>query len=325
MKVSGRRLAVVSAAISLCIAASAAQADVRRGVDLWQAGNHAGAIAEWRPLAERGDKDAQFNLGQAYRLGRGVPLDIALAQTWFGRAAAQGHEQAESIFGLMLFQNGQRQQAMRWIQRSADRGDPQAQYIYGTALFNGDLAPQDWPRAFALMTRAAAQGFPPAAASLAEMERHVPLAQRQQGIELARQLERNAPAVLASVAPMRTPQVAGAQPVAAPRAATLTPPAAVPPPRSTPPAPVVRPPAPAPVAASGWRIQLGAFGSEANARRHWADVSRRASGFGGLQPYLSRAGNLTRLQAGPVANRAAAVRLCAAAQAAGAACFPVAP
>ena len=30
------------------------------------------AVAIWRPLAENGDADAQFNLGQAYRLGRGV-------------------------------------------------------------------------------------------------------------------------------------------------------------------------------------------------------------------------------------------------------------
>jgi hypothetical protein len=47
----------------------------------------AGAVAIWRPLAEKGDADAAFNLGQAYRLGRGVPLDLAQAQSWFDRAA----------------------------------------------------------------------------------------------------------------------------------------------------------------------------------------------------------------------------------------------
>ena len=33
----------------------------------------------------------QFNLGQAYRLGRGVPINLAAAKTWFERAANSGH------------------------------------------------------------------------------------------------------------------------------------------------------------------------------------------------------------------------------------------
>ncbi|HEX8064384.1 MAG TPA: SPOR domain-containing protein, partial [Allosphingosinicella sp.] len=45
----------------------------------------------------------------------------------------------------------------------------------------------------------------------------------------------------------------------------------------------------------------------------------------GLQPQYVAAGAVTRLQAGPLPNRAAADRVCAAAKAAGAACFPVAP
>ena len=47
-----------------------ALADVKAGVDAWQQGDYAKAIAQWRPLAEAGDPDAQFNLGQAYKLGR---------------------------------------------------------------------------------------------------------------------------------------------------------------------------------------------------------------------------------------------------------------
>ena len=51
---------------------------VRAGIDAWQKGDTAGAVAIWRPLAEQGDADAAFNLGQAYRLGRGVKLDHGL-------------------------------------------------------------------------------------------------------------------------------------------------------------------------------------------------------------------------------------------------------
>ena len=54
-----------------------AHADVKDGVDAWQAGDYQGAVAQWRPAALAGDADAQFNLGQAYKLGRGVPTDLA--------------------------------------------------------------------------------------------------------------------------------------------------------------------------------------------------------------------------------------------------------
>jgi hypothetical protein len=45
----------------------------------------------------------------------------------------------------------------------------------------------------------------------------------------------------------------------------------------------------------------------------------------GLQPVFARAGNVIRLQAGPLASRAAADRACASVRSGGQACFPVAP
>ena len=44
----------------------------------------------WRPLADRGDADAQFNLGQAYLLGRGVPQNMTLAEQWYRARRAPG-------------------------------------------------------------------------------------------------------------------------------------------------------------------------------------------------------------------------------------------
>src|SRR3546814_13235721 len=75
--------------------AAPALADVKDGVDAWQAGNYQAAVAEWRPLAIAGDADAQFNLGQAYKPGRGVPTDLTQAEAWYRRAAKQGPLQAE--------------------------------------------------------------------------------------------------------------------------------------------------------------------------------------------------------------------------------------
>ena len=143
-------------------AAPAAAQDVQGGIAAWQAGDYAKAVTEWRPLADSGNADAQFNLAQAYRLGRGVPQNLNLAEQWFERAARQRHEQAGASLGLLLFQNGRAREAMPWIQAAAMRGDPRAQYVFGTALFNGDVLRRDLPRAYAMMSAAAAQGFPQA-------------------------------------------------------------------------------------------------------------------------------------------------------------------
>jgi TPR repeat protein len=302
---------------------------VEAGFSAWQSGNYDEAVRNWRPLADRGDADAQFNLGHAYRLGRGVPQNMNLAEQWYERAARAGHQEAQAMYGVILFQNGRRSEAMPYIRRGAEAGDPRAQYVYGTALFNGDLVPRDVPRAWAMMTRSAAQGLAPAQTQLREMEQHLSAEDRARGDEIAAGLARTAPTQTASVdAPAPPPvTVATAEvppsttPAPQPRPATppAPPPAARP---STPPAatrPAPRPSAPAPAASGRWRIQLGAFSSEANARSAWNAVHARLPG---LEPYYVRAGTVVRLQAGPLANRAAAAQACTAARQA---CFPVAP
>lgn len=382
----------------------AANADVKRGVEAWEGGDYATAVKLWRPLAIKGDADAQFNLAQAYRFGRSVPLDMKAAEDWYRRSAAQGHLQAEDNLGLIMFQNGDRQNAMPMIRRSANRGDPRAQYVLATAMFNGDFAEKDWTTAYALMTRASATGLARASSSLAQMDKFIPLEQRQKGLALARDMELNssrpklaavdpipAPPAPVAVQPVRqaAPTPVQEAPVPQSRAPLMTASrSALPPPRRNaapverpvqlpveaasepdwkapaplepepdyntpsyeaprydPPAPVrvapkavpskatapkpavAKAPAPKPkaVVGKGWRVQLGAFSEEGKAKAQWTQLKGRVSGLGSLQPYIVKAGNVTRLQAGPLASRADAERVCRSAQSAGQACFPVAP
>src|SRR6476646_9361019 len=128
-----RRFLVGLAILGAATAPLSAQS-VKAGIDAWQRADYAGAIAIWRPLAEKGDADAAFNLGQAYRLGRGVPTNLGAAATWFERAAAKGHVDAQTTLGLMLFENGDRVAGIRWLKQSAEKGDPRAMLVYGTAL-----------------------------------------------------------------------------------------------------------------------------------------------------------------------------------------------
>jgi TPR repeat protein len=289
---------------------------VRAGIEAWAAQNWPLAIANFRPLADRGDADAQYAMAQAYFLGHGVPQNSNLAEQWYERAARQGNEEAQANYGLLLFQNGRRREAMPWIERAAGRGDPRAQYVLGTALFNGDLVGQDLARAYALMTRAAQSGLPPAISQLAAMEPHISAEDRTRAAELARSLP-SAPA------PERMAAATPPRPIAGPPAPPAPPPQRI---VRTPPVRIAeRPLAPAPaparaVAAGGrWRIQLGAFSSEANARRAWSAAAGRLAG---LQPYYVRAASVVRVQAGPLPDRSAAQRACAAV---GNGCFPVAP
>jgi cell division septation protein DedD len=342
MRFFASHLMAAAAAAALALAAGAAQADVKTGVDAWQRGDFAAAVAEWRPLADQGDSDAQYNLGQAYKMGRGVPADLHIAQTWYEKAAQQGHPQAAANLGLILFQSGEKQRSIPWLKMAANADDPRAEYVLGTALFNGDIAGagKDWVRAYALMSRAAAQGSAPAANNLQQMDQFVPEAQRRQGLALAAQIERSA-----GGAPRRIPGQPGPRTILPPNTALTSTLPAERPVRTAPaapaegPAPAVTvhhgapasvavhhnaPPAPTPTAVvdGRWRIQLGAFSSAAGAHRAWDGVRGR---LGGLQPIYGAAGAMTRLQAGPLPSRAAAEHACAAAKAAGWACFPVAP
>ena len=153
-------LAAVVVAAPLAIAAPA-QADVKAGVDAWAAGDYETAVGEWREPALAGDADAQFNLGQAYRLGRGVPANLDIALDWFRKASTprEGgiiHRKAADEYGLTLFQTGQRAAALPYVEQAAQRGEPRAQYVLGTAYFNGKLVEKDWVRGYALMSRASA-------------------------------------------------------------------------------------------------------------------------------------------------------------------------
>jgi TPR repeat protein len=308
---------MLGAAAALLLAGTA-WAGVKEGVEAWQAGNFDAAVREWRPLADKGDADAQFNLGQAYKLGRGVPAaDLRIAQSWYEKAAQQGHAQARANLGLILFQNGERQRALPWIRKAAEDGDPRAQYVLGTALFNGDVVAKDWPRAYALMSLAADAGLPQAGTNLQAMDNYIPVEQRRQGLALKAQMARAAPP---------PPRVAvGPRTVPSPNSAIASTLPAPAPARSAPPRSVVVNTPPVASAGGGWRVQLGAYSSAAGARTAWNALRGKAPGLGGLSPAFVSAGPVTRLQAGPLANRAAADRACAAAKAAGSACFPVAP
>jgi len=275
---------------------------VKAGIEAWQRKDYAAAVSIWRTLAEAGDPDAAFNLGQAYRLGRGVPINLSAAQTWLQRAADKNHVEAQGTLGLLLFDSGNRAGGLRWLKSAAEKGDARALLVYGTALFNGDGVQQDPVRAYAYVSRAAAQGLAPAKTTLAQMDEILPVAQRQKGVAMA-----------LSMATAQTPEKKSA-PKAPPKAPAKPAVAA-----ATPKAP----PATVGSATGAWRIQLRAFSQRGAAEALFRKLSATGP-LAGRRPFLIPVGVMTRLQAGPFESRAAAAAACAALSARGQACFPVA-
>jgi TPR repeat protein len=298
---------LLGAALLIAAAAPLSAQSVRAGIEAWQLADYAGAVAIWRPLAEKGDADAQFNLGQAYRLGRGVPTNLSAAKTWFERAATQGHVDAQTTLGLLLFQNGDQAEGLGWLKKAAEQGEPRALLVYGTALVNGDTVTQDRVLGYAYVSRAAAQGLEPAKNTLDQLDQILPLADRKRGVEIARNLAKGAPApssqpkqVAAKAA--RTASARGAED-SAPKAA--------------------KPPKPRPVesapARGDWRIQLGAFSKQGSAEALYRKLAGK-SPLSGRRPFYVAAGGVTRLQVGPFESKAAAQAAC---NALGVACLAV--
>jgi TPR repeat protein len=259
---------------SLAWAAPAAAQNVKPGIDAWQRGDYVSAVAIWRPLAEAGDPDACFNMGQAYRLGHGVLVDLSTAQIWLERAAQKDHIDAQATLGLLLFQNGNQADGLKWLKLAAERGDARALLVYGTALFNGDGVAQDPVLGYAYVSRSAAQGLEPAKNTLAQMDDIMPLEQRKKGVAMAVQKAKTQVAET-TTKPKSVISAAKAKP--APKAAM---------PQSS-----LASSAPGP-----WRIQLGAFSQRSSAealyRRVWG-------GLGGKQTYFVAGGAVIRGQVGP--------------------------
>ncbi|WP_171816199.1 SH3 domain-containing protein [endosymbiont of unidentified scaly snail isolate Monju] len=105
----------------------------QKGMAALLEGNFAEAWCHWKPLAEQGHAESQYNLGWLYANGNGLAVDMGRAFYWWKQAAAQGHADAEFAIGL-AYTTGEGverdlAEAVRWIYRAAGQGHPDARDI----------------------------------------------------------------------------------------------------------------------------------------------------------------------------------------------------
>lgn len=86
-------------AISATLASPVEAQDYYAGALAHSRGDYATAVEIWRPIAERGDADAQAALARAYQEGEGVPQDYSEAARWLHKAAKQGVPFAQASLG----------------------------------------------------------------------------------------------------------------------------------------------------------------------------------------------------------------------------------
>jgi hypothetical protein len=87
----------------------------------------ADSLGSLRSLADRGDADAQWQMGVRYHNGEGVPRDDAQAMQWFLRAAEQGHVIAQATLG-----------AYYWAGRGVPQDLSKSYFWSAIALAQGD-------------------------------------------------------------------------------------------------------------------------------------------------------------------------------------------
>jgi cell division septation protein DedD len=270
--------------------------------------------------AQAGDAEAEFQMGEAYRAGRGVAPDPESAIMWYRRATAHGHIRASEELGFALFAHGDRREAMPYIEKAAARGEARAMYLLGTAHFNGDYASRDWPLAYAQTMRAAAAGLAAAQRNLELMDHYLLPSDKAKAEQILATLPTVRGKPQTGAADAAPPPAAGQSASAAPAAAKSAMPAKTPKP-----GPAPDNIAAAPVASGDWKVQLGAFGSADRAQDRWKTLTVKVSALSRYDRHVLAAGSVQRLQAGNIASKADAQALCAKVRAAGSDCLVIAP
>ena len=154
---------IIRLTLSLLLGSGVAVAtDFDKGLKAAQSGDFKTALAEWMPLAEQGNANAQRNLGLMYDNGDGVQENDKTAVKWYTLAAEQGLDQAQSNLGLM-YENGigvqeNHETAVKWYTLAAEQGLDQAQSNLGFMYYIGKGVTQDYETSAKWYALAAEQG-----------------------------------------------------------------------------------------------------------------------------------------------------------------------
>lgn len=181
-------------------------ADLKAWAEAAARKDYAAAIRELRPVAEKGNARAQFELGIIYLYGEGVAASDKIAASWFRKAAEQGYILAKLSLGTMyvdgrgvpqdftegrllltaaaqagnefaalnlgkLYEKGKGvdqdfSEALRWYRVAADQNNPVGEHRVGNYYWIGQGVERNMLEARRWLQRSADQGDPSSQADL---------------------------------------------------------------------------------------------------------------------------------------------------------------
>ncbi len=181
-------------------------ADTAAGVAAFKEKDYQKAYQEWKAAAEKGNAEAQFDLGLLYAQGLGVRRDLTEAAKWYQKSADQGNGEAQFALGQMYSRGWgtprdaadavrwlqmansvesdgpptdwtpiegygmakDPQKAVYWYQQAAGKGHPEAQYNLARLYADGEGVKRDQEQAARWVSASATQGYAPALANFGE-------------------------------------------------------------------------------------------------------------------------------------------------------------
>ncbi len=155
-----RSLLITAVFFSFSLSASAQ--DFEKGMDAFKRHDFESALREWQPLAALDHADAQYQIGNLYEYGRGVPQSDSEAAKKYTSAAKRGHSEAQYRLGI-LYDNGwgvvkNDIEAAQWYKMAAELGHDYAQFDLALMYAYGTGVKQDHVQAYMWMSMAIAQG-----------------------------------------------------------------------------------------------------------------------------------------------------------------------
>ena len=173
----------------ICIVMSMSSwAGLNEGMDAYKNGDYVTALKILKPLAAKGNTDAQLQLVKMYEYGQGAEQNLSESAKWCTKAAEHGNAKAQLMLGdKYKYGSGVDQNAVeyvRWytkaaehgneeakkvlsgnffglqmqLEQKAEQGDAVAQYNLGWMYLNGKGGDQDIGEAQKWLSKAALQG-----------------------------------------------------------------------------------------------------------------------------------------------------------------------
>jgi uncharacterized protein len=164
--------------------------DFQDGVDAYKRQDYKTAYKLFLQLAEQGVIEAQYNLGQMYYEGQGVPQDYQEAVRLYRLSAEQGYAKAQYNLGVM-YDEGRGvpqdyQEAVRLYRLSAEQGHASAQLNLGYMYGNGQGVPQDYVSAHMWFNLSGSNGLKDAVENRDIIEKRMTPSQIEEAQEMAR-------------------------------------------------------------------------------------------------------------------------------------------